>query len=88
MILSYISFTESVVQCSADVSSFIVWAISHYPEQTQIMFLLGRMVGLTTNKRRQYDHLVHCAHKTSGEDGEDETGYELEDDAVQPEGEN
>ena len=32
-------------------------------------------------------HLVHCPHKTSGEDGEDETGDELEDDAVQPEGE-
>ena len=34
-----------------------------------------------------FDHLVHCPHKTSGEDGEDETGYKLEDDAVQPEGE-
>ena len=31
-------------------------------------------------------HLVHCPHKTSGEDGEDEAGNELEDDAVQPEG--
>ena len=34
-----------------------------------------------------FDHLVHCPHKTSCEDGEDETRDELEDDAVQPEGE-
>ena len=32
-------------------------------------------------------HLVHCPHKTSGEYGEDETRDELEQDAVQPEGE-
>ena len=32
-------------------------------------------------------HLVHCPHKTGSEDGEDETGDKLEDDAVQPEGE-
>ena len=34
-----------------------------------------------------FDHLVHCPHKASCEDGEDKTGDELEDDAVQPEGE-
>ena len=35
---------------------------------------------------RSANHLVHCPHKTSGKDGEDEAGDELEDDAVQPEG--
>ena len=34
-----------------------------------------------------FDHLVHCPHKASCEDGEDKTGDELEDDAVEPEGE-
>ena len=32
-------------------------------------------------------HLVHCPHKTSGEYGENEARDELEEDAVQPEGE-
>ena len=39
------------------------------------------------NGKTSFVHLVHCPHKTSGEYGENEARDELEEDAVQPEGE-
>ena len=64
---------------------------SHYPDPTSINFISGPLGGSYYEQKKtskmSFDHLVHCPHKTSCEDGEDETRDELEDDAVQPEGE-
>ena len=70
---------------------FTFFGPSHYPQSTSINFIAGPLGGTYYEPKKtskmSFDHLVHCPHKASCEDGEDEAGDELEDDAVQPEGE-